>query len=95
MWVSLSFGLIDFVFADNMFLPDRKRCTMLFLQQVVEGEKILIHKEDVPRCSIPMSPELAVAKLMPIIVKNSEVMKYLTDWAPGSKLPPGTSSGTS
>jgi hypothetical protein len=63
-----------------MFLPDRKRCTLLFLQQVVEGKKILIPKDDVPRCSIPMWPELAVAKLMPVIKMNAEVMQYLPDW---------------
>lgn len=71
-----------------MFLPERKRCTLLFLQQVSAGTKLLFKKSEVPRCSIPMWPELAVAKLMPIVAKSEQVMKYLPDWAPGSKLPP-------
>jgi hypothetical protein len=30
-----------------------------------------------------MWPELAVAKLMPIVVDNAEVMQYLPDWSAG------------
>ena len=35
-----------------------------------------------------MWPELAVAKLMPIICENLQVMMYLPDWELGQKLPP-------
>ena len=72
--VSFNLKLFITVVIDNMFLPDKKRCTLLFLQQVSEGSKILLCKNDVPRCSIPMWPELAVAKLMPIICDNIQVM---------------------
>jgi hypothetical protein len=34
-----------------------------------------------------MRPELAESKLMPIVVQNEHVMKYLPDWEPGQKLP--------
>jgi hypothetical protein len=50
---------------------------------VLSGEKELLLDEEVKRVKIPKWPELNVQALMPEVVKNAEVYKFLPDWKEG------------
>ncbi len=65
------------------FLPPKERTSLSFLQQVLSGEKELLMDEEVKRLKIPKWPELNVKALMPEVIKNAEVYKYLPDWKEG------------
>lgn len=58
------------------------------MQKIAEDLKLVLKKAEVPRCSVHMWPEPKAAKLMPVVLKSAEVMKYLPEMAPGKNLPP-------
>ena len=58
-----------------------------FLKAIIEGKKQLLKATAVKRVSVPHYEELAVKNIFPRVKDEPEVMVYLPDKLPKSKLP--------
>ena len=58
-----------------------------FLKAIIEGKKRLLKATAVKRVSVPHFEELSVKNIFPRVKDEPEVMQYLPDKLPKSKLP--------
>ena len=63
----------------GFFLPDKKYCSLLFLQQIQAGMKLVFTQVQVNRVFVPKWPELSVKKMFPLFMTLPNARQYIPD----------------
>ena len=68
-----------FLLLVNIFLPSKNRCSLRFMQGILNGKKEYFVSSEIQKVFIPNYPELSVAKLIEKASQHPQVMRYLPD----------------
>lgn len=69
----------------GIFLPNKTRCSLKFLQQILTGEKNYVTCDGVRNVIPSQWKELSMKSLMKEIILNDYVYSYFPDFKEGSK----------
>lgn len=68
-------------------LPELRHCTVEFLHQLLLGTKKHLIAKNCATSKVPLYDEFASKRLMPVLVKFKQLVKYLPTWESGKREP--------
>ena len=71
----------------QLYLPERRFCSMDFLRGVLNGRKSVFKNSEVQRVKVPRYKQLTLEKVMQHCLDKPKILRYLPDFPVTSEAP--------